>query len=63
VKAEQLKTASLPVADLLLNRVMDEGIDLLVTGAYSHNAKGDPVPGPVARQLLRTMTVPVLMAH
>lgn len=63
VKSEQLKTATLPVADILLNRVMDEGIDLLVTGTYSHNPKGAPVPGPVARQLLRTMTVPVLMAH
>jgi nucleotide-binding universal stress UspA family protein len=62
-KALSLPGGDVPLADLFLNRVCDEGFDLLVTGAYAHGRDGRLELGPVARQLLREMTVPVLMSH
>lgn len=44
-------------ADALLNRAADEGIDLLVAGGALPSA-----PAPMASQLLKEMTVPVLMS-
>ncbi len=43
--------------DALLNRVAEEGIDLLVAGGALPSA-----PAPMAGQLLKEMTVPVLMS-
>lgn len=51
------------VADALLNRVFDEGFDLLVTGAFARGPEDRRTLGAVARQLLEQMTVPVLMSH
>lgn len=62
-QARRLSQGDAPVGDLFLNRVCDEGFDLLVTGAYAHRKDGKLELGPVARQLLREMTVPVLMSH
>ncbi len=44
-------------ADALLNRAAEEGIDLLVAGGALPTA-----PAPMATQLLKEMTVPVLMS-
>jgi nucleotide-binding universal stress UspA family protein len=62
-KATRLSVGQAPMGDLFLNRACDEGFDLLVMGAYAHGKDGKPELGPVARQLLREMTVPVLMSH
>jgi nucleotide-binding universal stress UspA family protein len=62
-KATRLPAGHAPLGDLFLNRVCDEGFDLLVMGAYAHGKDGKPELGSVARQLLREMTVPVLMSH
>jgi len=43
--------------DALLNRVAEEGINLLVAGGALPSA-----PAPMATQLLKEMTVPVLMS-
>jgi nucleotide-binding universal stress UspA family protein len=51
------------IADQLLNRVCDEGFDLLVMGVGSATAAGMPGLGAVAGQILRQMTVPVLLAY
>ncbi|HBA88362.1 MAG TPA: universal stress protein UspA [Geobacter sp.] len=53
----------LSVADVLLNRVADEGSDLLVMGAYADLYFGSYILGDIARHVLRHMTVPVLMSH
>jgi len=45
------------LGDALLNRVAEEGIDLLVAGGALPGA-----PAPLAEQLLKEMTVPVLMS-
>jgi nucleotide-binding universal stress UspA family protein len=48
---------------LLLSRVADEGADLLVMGCYSHSRLREVVLGGVTREVLKSMTCPVLMAH
>lgn len=62
-RCENLPPSPVPLADLLLNRVAEQGIDLLVTGAYGYSSKGTPQLGAVAAQLLQSMTIPVLMSH
>ncbi len=51
------------VADALLNLVADDGADLVVMGAYGTSRAREFVLGGATRDLLRTMTVPVLMSH
>ncbi len=63
VETELVPTTATPLGDLLLNRVCDEEFDLLVMGAFAHSSQGGVVLGTVAAQILREMTVPVLMAH
>lgn len=48
---------------LLLSRAADEGIDLIVCGAYGHARWREIVLGGVTRHLLAHMTAPVLMSH
>lgn len=60
---ETSSITALGVGDVLLNRVADEGTDLLVMGAYADVHFGAYALGEVARHVLRHMTVPVLMSH
>jgi nucleotide-binding universal stress UspA family protein len=62
-RLETSQVTELPVGDILLNRLADEGSDLLVMGAYAHNSFGTYVLGDVARHIMKHMTVPVLMSH
>lgn len=65
VKAEVETSAitELHIGDVLLNRVADEGSDLLVMGGYADLHFGTYVLGDVAKHVLRHMTIPVLMSH
>jgi nucleotide-binding universal stress UspA family protein len=63
VSCEKLNAGELSVGDLLLSRCADQGIDLLVMGAFSQSRRGHQTLGEVGTQLLKTMTVPVLMSH
>lgn len=47
----------------LLSRAADLGSDLLVMGAYGHSRLRELVLGGATRQILHTMTIPVLMSH
>lgn len=60
---EKRVTAGLSIGDMLLNRCADEGIDLMVFGAFSQFRRGNQILGDVGRYLLKSMTVPVLMSH
>lgn len=51
------------VGDALLAAVSDTGADLLVMGAYGHSRLREFMLGGATRQILRQMTVPVLMSH
>ncbi len=61
--SEKHVTAGLSIGDMLLNRCADEGIDLMVIGAFSQFRRGNQILGDVGRYLLKSMTVPVLMSH
>jgi len=60
---EKRVSGGLSVGDMLLNRCADEGIDLLVMGAFAQSGRGQQTLGEVGRYLLEFMTVPVLMSH
>lgn len=62
-KVETSRVTKLAVGDVLLNRLSDEGSDLLVMGAFAHTHFGVYAIGEVARHVLKHMTVPVLMSH
>ncbi len=51
------------VVDTLLSLAVDAGSDLLVMGAYDHSPMRERLVGGASRDILRTMTVPVLMSH
>lgn len=63
VEVKVLVDSGIGVASTLLSRVSDEGIDLLVMGAYGHSRLRELILGGVTRSILKTMTVPVLMSH
>ncbi len=60
---EKLNAGDMSVGDLLLNRCADQGIDLLVMGAFSQTRRGQQTLGEVGTHLLECMTVPVLMSY
>lgn len=61
--AQHVFADDLDVGDMLLSRAADQGIDLLVMGAYGHARWRELVLGGVTRHMLGHMTMPVLMSH
>ena len=53
----------LAVSDIVLTQVATLGADLLVMGAYGHSRLREMIMGGVTREILRKMSVPILMAH
>lgn len=51
------------MGELLLSRAFDLEADLLVMGCYGHSRAREWVLGGSSRTVLRSMTLPVLMAH
>jgi nucleotide-binding universal stress UspA family protein len=60
---EATRGGDVPISDLLLSRAADLGADMIVAGAYHHSPMREALLGGVSRELLRHMTVPVLMSH
>jgi nucleotide-binding universal stress UspA family protein len=60
---ETITTTALAPADAILERASDGGADLIVMGAYGRSRLREIILGGVTRDILATMTVPVLMAH
>lgn len=63
VKIEKFVAAGVPVGDVLLNQAWENGCDLLVMGACTHNSRGTLSLSSVTRHVLKHMTIPVLMSH
>lgn len=65
VKAEVSSTVadSIDVGDAILSRLSDLGADLLVMGAYGHSRLREYAFGGVTLDIMKHMTVPVLMSH
>lgn len=55
--------ADVPVGEALLSLAAELGADLLVMGCYGHSRARELVLGGATETLLRSMTLPVLMAH
>jgi nucleotide-binding universal stress UspA family protein len=62
-RSEIQPVTSATLADSLLNQSCEGGYDLLVMGAYYQGSRSGSHFGKVAGQILREMTIPVLMSH
>jgi nucleotide-binding universal stress UspA family protein len=62
-EARHMYADDLGVGELLLSRAAEEGVDLIVCGAYGHARWRELVLGGVTRHLLEHMPVPVMMSH
>jgi nucleotide-binding universal stress UspA family protein len=63
VEVERIPAGDVDVADALLSHAADSGADVMVMGGYGHSRLRQFLLGGVTRSTLRSMTVPVLMAH
>jgi nucleotide-binding universal stress UspA family protein len=63
VEVETLTNADRHTGNAILSRVVADGSDLLVMGAYGHSRLREFVLGGATRDVLKHMTVPVLMSH
>jgi nucleotide-binding universal stress UspA family protein len=63
VELRQLIAADVDVANAVLSYAADTGVDFIVMGAYGHSRLREFVLGGATYGMLRSMTVPVLMAH
>ncbi len=62
-EAQVRHSDALSVADFALSQAAELGCDLLVMGAYGHSRLREMVLGGMTRDMLRRMTLPVLMSH
>jgi nucleotide-binding universal stress UspA family protein len=62
-EAATVKSDDVEVGAFLLSYAADLGADLLVMGAYGHSRLREVVLGGATREILRTMTIPVLVSH
>jgi nucleotide-binding universal stress UspA family protein len=60
---ERTVSAGIGAGNTLLSRAGDLGADLLVMGAYGHSRVRELLLGGTTRTILKSMTLPVLMAH
>ena len=63
VRLIDLPASRSEVQPCILSIAADEGLDLLVMGAYGHSRLQEGILGGVTREMLWTMTVPTLMSH
>ncbi len=62
-KHHDVKIQALSPANYMLNRASDEGADLIVMGAYAHSRLRELILGGMTRDILKHMTVPVMLSH
>ena len=58
-----ISSSDLGASDALLSEISDLGAGLLVMGGYGHHRMREVLLGGVTRDILRQMTVPVVMSH
>lgn len=66
LRAKSIDLPAIPgvgVQPSLLSFAADESLDMLVMGAYGHSRLKEELFGGVTREMLQTMTIPVLMSH
>lgn len=62
-KSEVIRKKDVRPADAVLSRAAELAADLIVMGAYGHTRLRDMILGSTTQDMLRDMTMPVLMAH
>jgi len=63
VETRRLRAGSSDAGDALLTLAAEEGIDLLVMGAWGHSRLREMVLGGVTAHVIRHSTLPVFMSH
>lgn len=63
VEIEIIPAADIDVANIILSYVADDSATLIVMGGYGHARLRELILGGVTRDMLKSMTVPVLMSH
>jgi nucleotide-binding universal stress UspA family protein len=63
IKLVDLPATRSEIQPYILSIAADEGLDMLVMGAYGHSRLQEGILGGVTREMLRTMTLPTLMSH
>ena len=63
VEVERIVAGDVDVADMLLSHAADADTDFIVMGGYGHARLREFVLGGATRNILRSMTAPVLMSH
>jgi nucleotide-binding universal stress UspA family protein len=63
IRVIDLPGARAEIQPSILSLAADEGLDMLVMGAYGHSRLQEGILGGVTREMLQTMTVPTLMSH
>ena len=63
VDIKTIVSGRLSVGETILSEITNEGADLVVMGGYGHSRLREMVLGGATRELLKSMTVPVLMSH
>jgi nucleotide-binding universal stress UspA family protein len=63
VDVKRIAGGDIDVADALLSHAADSGANFIVMGGYGHSRLREFVLGGVTHDILRSMTVPTLMAH
>lgn len=63
VETKPVVSENLSVADYMLSSASDLDIDMIVMGAYGHSRLREYTFGGTTRSILKSMTVPVFMAH
>lgn len=63
VDVQHLEGGDIDVGNAMLSHAADRGSDLLVMGCYGHSRLREWVFGGATRTILRSMTMPVMMAH
>jgi nucleotide-binding universal stress UspA family protein len=63
VGSKAIPSPDLTVADAVLSYAADSGTNLIVMGGYGHSRMREFVLGGMTRDILASMTVPILMSH
>jgi nucleotide-binding universal stress UspA family protein len=63
VDVKRLTSPDIDVNSTLLSYAADTNADMIVMGGYGHSRLREFVLGGVTREILSSMTVPVLMSH
>jgi len=63
VALKRIVTAETDVASTILSHAADNSADFLVMGGYGHSRLREFILGGATREILASMTVPVLMSH